>query len=105
MKAKDSHKSSIKSAIRHIQGLTKLSTIMEVTVRGMFAYSHPCDRDISMSYTADSMLEHTWTTILKPKSACHWNDSAEWICGIKATPIFTNARRIKLASKLNCGQN
>lgn len=49
---------------------------MEVTVRGMVAYSHPCDRDISMSYTADSMLEHTWTTILKPKSACHWNDSA-----------------------------
>lgn len=49
---------------------------MEVTVRGMVAYSHPCDRDINMSYTADATFEHTWTTILKPKSACHWNDSA-----------------------------
>lgn len=76
MKAKDSHKSSIKSTIRHTQGLTKLSTIMEVTVRGTVAYSHTCDRDISMSYTADATFEHTWTTILKPKSACHWNDSA-----------------------------
>lgn len=76
MKAKDSHKSSIKSAIRHIQELTKLSTIMEVTVRGMVVYSHPCDRDISMSYTADAAVEPSWTTILKPKSASHWNDSA-----------------------------
>lgn len=42
MKAKDSHKSSIKSAIRHTQELTKLSTIMEVTVRGMDAtFEHP----------------------------------------------------------------
>lgn len=42
MKAKDSHKFSIKSAIRHTQELTKLSTIMEVTVRGMDAtFEHP----------------------------------------------------------------
>lgn len=59
MKAKDSHKSSIKSAIRHTQELTKLSTIMEVTVRAM-----------------DAAVEPSWTTILKPKSASHWNDSA-----------------------------
>ncbi|GCF89163.1 hypothetical protein SMBr_14070 [Shewanella sp. M-Br] len=78
---------------------------MEVTVRGMVAYSYPCDRDISMSYTADAAIDPSWTTILKPKSACQWNDSAEWICGMKAPPIFTNARRIKLASQLNCGQN
>ena len=65
MKAKDSHKSSIKSAIRHIQGLTKLSTIMEVTVRGMFAYSHPCDREISMSYIADATFEHPGTGLLR----------------------------------------
>ncbi|MBU1393134.1 MAG: hypothetical protein KJ856_02560 [Gammaproteobacteria bacterium] len=31
---------------------------MEVTVRGMVAYSHPCDRDIRMSYTADVAVEH-----------------------------------------------
>lgn len=42
MKAKYSHKSSIKSAIRHTQELTKLSTIMEVTDRGMDAtFEHP----------------------------------------------------------------
>ena len=48
MKAKDSHKSSIKSAIRHTQELTKLSTIMEVTVRGM-----------------DATFEHPWTDLLR----------------------------------------
>jgi len=31
-----------------------LSAAMEVTVRPMVAYSHPCDR----SYTADATFEH-----------------------------------------------
>ncbi|MFA7310717.1 MAG: hypothetical protein WC024_02600 [Shewanella sp.] len=40
---------------------------MEVTVRGMVAYSHPCDRDISMSYTADAAIEPSWTDYFKTK--------------------------------------
>jgi len=52
-------------AFRYTQGLTVLSAAMEVTVRGMVAYSHPCDRDIRMSYTADATFEHPWTDWLR----------------------------------------
>ncbi|MGX7653710.1 hypothetical protein [Shewanella putrefaciens] len=40
---------------------------MKVVVGGMVAYSHPCDRDISMSYTADAAIEPSWTDYFKTK--------------------------------------
>ena len=50
---------------------------MEVTVRGMVAYLHPCDRDISMSYTADSMLEHPGTGLMQVTGMIVLNGYAE----------------------------
>lgn len=38
---------------------------MEVTIRGMVAYSHTCDREISMSYIADATFEHPGTGLLR----------------------------------------
>ena len=50
---------------------------MEVTVRGMVAYSHPCDRDISMSYTADATFEHSGTDLLRVTGMIVLNGYAE----------------------------
>jgi len=37
--------------------LAEIGIVATVTVGDMVAYSHPCDRDISMSYTADVAVE------------------------------------------------
>ncbi len=50
---------------------------MEVTVRGMVAYLHPCDRDINMSYTADATFEHQGTDLLRVSGMIVLNGYAE----------------------------
>jgi len=44
-------------AERTARGLVRIGIVATVTVGDMVAYSHPCDRDISMSYTADVAVE------------------------------------------------
>ncbi|OUS51568.1 hypothetical protein BM607_009985 [Shewanella sp. SACH] len=44
-------------AERTAKGVAEIGIVATVTVGDMVAYSHPCDRDISMSYTADVAVE------------------------------------------------